>query len=123
MKKTPHATAGADTTPHLVPRVDVVEDPAGITLLADLPGVKKDGLDIRVDGSTLSLEGAFAPDTPPASELAFAEVRASRYRRSFTLSKELDTSAIDAQLKDGVLKLRIPKLAAVQPRHIEVRVG
>lgn len=113
----------ADTTPSLLPRVDVVEDPAGITLLADLPGVKKDGLDIQVDGTTLSLEGTVALDTPAAFDPAFSEVRASRYRRSFTLSKELDTSGIDAQLKDGVLRLRIPKLATVQPRHIEVRVG
>lgn len=123
MKNSPNTANGADTAPHLLPRVDVLEDNAGITVLADLPGVKKDGLDIRVDGTTLSLEGAVALDLPSTFDPAYAEVRASRYRRSFTLSKELDTSAIDAQLKDGVLKLRIPKLAAVQPRHIEVRVG
>lgn len=116
-------TTPADTTVCLLPRVDVVEDSAGITLLADLPGVRKDGLDIQVEGTTLSLEGKVAVDTSAEVDPAFAEVRASRYRRSFTLSKELDTSGIDAQLKDGVLRLRIPKLAAVQPRHIEVRVG
>lgn len=111
------------STAYLVPRVDVVEDSNGITLLADLPGVKKDGLDIKVDGTTLSLEGAVALDAPPSIDAVFAEVRASRYRRSFTLSNELDTAAIDAQLKDGVLKLRIPKVAEAQPRRIEVRVG
>ncbi|OYU00458.1 MAG: heat-shock protein [Burkholderiales bacterium PBB1] len=116
-------TTPADTTVCLLPRVDVVEDTAGITLLADLPGVKKDELDIQVQGTTLSLEGKVSIDTPTAFDPAFAEVRAARYRRSFTLSKELDTSGIDAQLKDGVLRLRIPKLAAMQPRHIEVRVG
>lgn len=110
-------------TAYLVPRVDVVEDSNGITLLADLPGVKKDGLDIKVDGATLSLEGAVALDAPQTLDAVFAEVRASRYRRSFTLSNELDTTAIDAQLKDGVLKLRIPKVAEAQPRRIEVRVG
>lgn len=111
------------STAYLVPRVDVVEDSNGITLLADLPGVKKDGLDIKVDGATLSLEGAVALDAPQTLDAVFAEVRASRYRRSFTLSNELDTAAIDAQLKDGVLKLRIPKVAEAQPRRIEVRVG
>ena len=119
MNSTPNRTSSTDTTPHLLPRVDVVEDSAGITLLADLPGVRKDGLDIQVEGTILRLEGQVAIDTPTA----FAEVRASRYRRSFTLSQELDTSAIEARLKDGVLKLRIPKLAAMQSRHIEVRVG
>lgn len=121
--KTTATTIPADTTPYLLPRVDVVEDSTGITLLADLPGVKKDGLDIKVDGPTLSLEGTVALDTPLAFDSAFAEVRASRYRRSFTLSNELDTTAIDAQLKDGVLRLRIPKVAEAQPRRIEVRVG
>ena len=113
----------AASTSYLLPRVDVVEDSAGITLLADLPGVSKEGLDIKVDGHTLSLEGAVAWDTPPSPDTAFAEVRASRYRRSFTLSNELDTAAIDAHLKDGVLRLRIPKVADAQPRRIEVRVG
>jgi len=107
----------------MVPQVDVVEDSSGITLLADLPGVKKDGLDIKVDGQTLSLEGTVALDAPQPFDAVFAEVRASRYRRSFTLSNELDSAAIDAQLKDGVLRLRIPKVAEAQPRRIEVRVG
>ena len=122
---TPHtATANRpDTTPYLLPRVDVVEDVAGITLLADLPGVKKEGLDIKVDGPTLSLEGTISPDTVPTTAAGFAEVRAARYLRSFTLSNELDTAAIDAQLKDGVLRLRIPKVAEAQPRRIEVRVA
>ncbi|MEI2678532.1 MAG: Hsp20/alpha crystallin family protein [Burkholderiaceae bacterium] len=111
------------STPFLVPQVDVVEDSSGITLLADLPGVKKDGLDIKVDGQTLSLEGTVALDAPQPFDAVFAEVRASRYRRSFTLSNELDSAAIDAQLKDGVLRLRIPKVAEAQPRRIEVRVG
>ena len=111
------------STTYLLPRVDVVEDSAGITLLSALPGVKKDGLDIKVDGPTLSLEGTVALDTPPAFDPAFAEVRGSRYCRSFMLSNELDTAAIDAQLKDGVLRLRIPTVAEAQPRRIEVRVG
>jgi len=111
------------STPFLVPQVDVVEDSSGITLLADLPGVKKDGLDIKVDGQTLSLEGTVALDAPQPFDAVFAEVRASRYRRSFTLSNELDSAAIDAQLKGGVLRLRIPKVAEAQPRRIEVRVG
>ena len=123
MSNTKQETGAPTATAYLVPRVDVVEDSTGITLLADLPGVRKDGLDIKVDGTTLSLEGAVALNTPQALDAVFAEVRASRYRRSFTLSNELDAAAIDAQLKDGVLRLRIPKVAEAQPRRIEVRVG
>jgi HSP20 family molecular chaperone IbpA len=123
MSDTKPNNASPASTPFLVPQVDVVEDSSGITLLADLPGVKKDGLDIKVDGQTLSLEGTVALDAPQPFDAVFAEVRASRYRRSFTLSNELDSAAIDAQLKDGVLRLRIPKVAEAQPRRIEVRVG
>ncbi|HOX67466.1 MAG TPA: Hsp20/alpha crystallin family protein [Burkholderiaceae bacterium] len=123
MRDTKPNNASPAPTPFMVPQVDVVEDSSGITLLADLPGVKKDGLDIKVDGQTLSLEGTVALDAPQPFDAVFAEVRASRYRRSFTLSNELDSAAIDAQLKDGVLRLRIPKVAEAQPRRIEVRVG
>lgn len=112
----------ADTA-YIVPRVDVIEDSAGITLLADLPGVAKDALDLKVEGTSLTLEGQIKLDTLPGMGAVFAEVRASRYRRAFTLSRELDGAKIDAQLKDGVLKLRIPKLVEAQPRRIEVRAA
>ncbi len=115
------ATTELADTAYLVPRVDVIEDSAGITLLADLPGVAKDALELKVEGTSLTLEGQIKLDTPQGMAALFAEVRASRYRRAFTLSRELDSAAIDAQLKDGVLKLRIPKLAEAQPRRIEVR--
>jgi len=107
----------------LLPRVDVLEDDAGITLLADLPGVPKDQLELKVEGDALVIEGVMAPLTPETLEPVYAEVRLPRYRRSFTLSRELDTSRIDANLKDGVLTLRIPKQAHAQPRRISVQVG
>ena len=106
-----------------LPRVDVLEDPAGITLLADLPGVTKDGLELKVDGDTLLIEGEVATAMPPQLQSAYAEVRVPRYRRAFTLSRELDTSRIEASLKDGVLNLRIPKQEHARPRRISVQVG
>ena len=116
------STTSQDTRA-LLPRVDVLEDGAGITLLADLPGVPKDQLALKVEGDTLVIEGVMAPLTPETLEPVYAEVRLPRYRRSFTLSRELDTSRIDANLKDGVLTLRIPKQAHAQPRRISVQVG
>lgn len=110
-------------TPALLPRVDVFEDSAGITLLADLPGVPKDKLALRVEGDTLQVEGEIAPETPENMEAVYAEVRLSRYLRAFTLSAELDNSAINARFNDGVLTLRIPKHAHAQPRKIEVKVA
>jgi HSP20 family protein len=116
------AQGSQDDSRHLVPRVDVHEDDTGISLLADLPGVPKDQLAIEIDGETLTLEGRVAQDTPEGLQPAYAEVRVPRYRRAFTLSRELDTSRIEANLKDGVLTLRIPKQAHAQPRRIEVQV-
>ena len=106
----------------LLPRVDVLEDGAGITLLADLPGVPKDQLELKVEADTLVIEGVMASFTSEKLEPVYAEVRLPRYRRSFTLSRELDASRIEANLKDGVLTLRIPKQAHAQPRRISVQV-
>lgn len=110
-------------TQAMTPRVDVLEDETGITLLADMPGVLRDSLEIKVEHDSLSIEGTVSAATPQAMEATYAEVRVPRYRRSFTLSRELDSGRIEAQLKDGVLKLRIPKQEQAQPRRISVKVS
>jgi HSP20 family protein len=107
----------------VLPRVDVYEDESGITLLADLPGVPRDNLELKVEGDTLWVEGTVQPHTPEGLEPVYAEVRVPRFRRSFTLSRELDTSKVDANLKDGVLTLRIAKQQHAQPRRIEVQAS
>jgi HSP20 family molecular chaperone IbpA len=109
--------------PTMVPRVDVLEDETGITLLADLPGVPRESLEIHVEGESLTIEGAVTAATPEAMEAAYAEVRVPRYRRTFTLSRELDGGRIEAQLKDGVLRLRIPKQEHAQPRRVSIKVA
>jgi HSP20 family protein len=107
----------------LMPRVDVIEDDTGISIQADLPGVPKENLSLRVEGETLQIEGEISSDAPEGMEAIYAEVQVPRYRRAFTLSRELDTGKIDAALKDGVLTLRIPKAAHAQPRRVEVKAG
>lgn len=106
----------------LLPPVDVVEDASGITLFADLPGVPKDRLNLHLEADSLTIEGEVALETPEGMESGFAEVRLPRYRRVFTLSKELDSEKAAAEFKNGVLKLRIPKAEHVQPRKIEIKV-
>lgn len=112
-----------DETRAVLPPVDVFEDDKGITLLADLPGVPRDRLELKLEGDSLTIEGGVQPSTPDGLEALYAEVRVPRFRRSFTLSRELDTGRIDASLKDGVLTLRIPKQAHAQPRRIPVSAG
>ena len=107
----------------VLPAVDVFEDASGITLLIDMPGVPKDKLELKVEGDSLLVEGNAQPQTPPELEPIYAEVRVARFSRHFTLTRELDTTKIDANLKDGVLKLRIPKQEHVKPKRIAVNAG
>lgn len=103
------------------PPVDIWEDKEGITLCADMPGVSKDRLNLRIDGTNLIVEGQVQFELPEKAEALYADVRSSLYRRSFALSGELETAKIEASLKDGVLTVRIPKRAELRPRKIEVQ--
>ena len=107
----------------LLPDVDVWEDAAVITLTADLPGVSNKGLSVRVDNDTLLVDGDATLDMPEGMEAVYAEVRTPHFRRSFALSRELDSARIDAKLKDGVLTITIPKAETAKPHRIEVRSG
>ena len=104
------------------PPVNVFEGAEGITLEADMPGVSKDRLQLRVDKESLLIVGDVHVAMPEGMEALYADVGATRFSRSFALSRELDTEKIDASIKDGVLSLRIPKRSEVKPRKIEVRV-
>jgi HSP20 family protein len=121
---TPSAAASPrEESAALWPPVDVIEDATGITLYADLPGVPKDRLIVHVEGDNLSIEGEMALPAIEGLEPTHVELNTPRYRRVFTLSKELDAAQVNAEFAQGVLKLRIPKAAHAQPRRIEVRVG
>ena len=107
----------------MLPPVDVIEDAAGITLYADLPGVPKDKLGVRVEGDTLTIEGELQLPVSANLEATHAEIRQPRYQRAFTLGQELDRDKVVAEFRNGVLKLHVPKAEHVKPRRIEVEVG
>jgi HSP20 family protein len=107
----------------LLPPVDVIEDSGGITLRADLPGVPKDQLGLHVESDSLTIEGDMSVATPEGMQASYAEVSVPRFRRVFTLSKELDTAKVSAEFKHGVLTLRIPKAEHAQPRKIDIKVA
>lgn len=104
----------------LRPTVDIYEDSAGITVKADMPGVSRDRLDVQVDGNNLTMEGQSAIHMPEGMEALYADVNATRFRRSFTLSNELEADTISAEMNNGELTLRLPKRAEVRPRKIEI---
>jgi len=117
--KNPSVARDAESS--LRPPVDIFENSEGITLYADMPGVSKERLTIHVDRETLTIEGAAAIEMPEGMEPLYADIRSTRYRREFSLSSELDSEHVSASLKDGVLRIHIPKRAEVRPRKIEVR--
>lgn len=111
----------ADGISVLRPPVDIYETAEGITLLADLPGVAKEQLNLRVEGTNLLVEGTIGIAPQERMTGLYAEVRSTVYRRNFGLSNELETEKIEATLNDGTLTVRIPKRAELRPRRIEVQ--
>ncbi|ATF84885.1 MULTISPECIES: Hsp20/alpha crystallin family protein [Burkholderia] len=109
--------------PAVTPAVDIVEDSEGITLWADLPGVSKAGLDLRVHDNRLTIDAQVSLPQTEGLRLQHAEWRAPRYLRSFVVSPHFDTARIEANLRDGLLTLRIPRRAEALPRKIEVATG
>jgi HSP20 family protein len=107
----------------LLPAVDIVEDAEGITLWLDLPGVPREKLDVQVHDDNLYIEAEAVLPVPTDLKLHHAEVRVPCYSRGFTLSPDFDTKKIDANLKDGVLKVTIPRHERARPRRIEVQAG
>jgi HSP20 family protein len=117
------ATQAARPEALLLPPVDVIENGTGIILYADLPGVSKDTLSVHVEADTLTIEGRLSLAVPEGLEVSHAEVSLPGYRRTFTLSRELDTTKVSAEFKQGLLTLRIPKAESAQPRKIAVSVA
>ncbi|PXX96241.1 Hsp20/alpha crystallin family protein [Halomonas sp. LBP4] len=109
--------------PAMLPPVDIYEEDNALHLLADLPGVKRESLSIEVDNNVLSLEGEIQVDMPEGISATYAEVRAQRFARRFTLSHEIDGEAIEARVEDGVLHLVLPKKDSHRTRRIEVQAA
>lgn len=107
----------------LRPLVTIIEEESGFTLTAELPGVPKENVKVQVENHILTLEGEILLQIPEQMESTHAEVSTAKYKRAFTLSRELDSSKIEASQRDGVLTLHIPKAEHAQPRKIEVQVG
>jgi HSP20 family protein len=109
--------------PVFTPAVDIFETEKEITLLADLPGVGSDDLNIDLRDNVLTLTGDVSPWEGAEEEDLLIEYEIGRYFRQFTLSEVIDQDKIDAQLNDGVLRLTLPKVEKATPRKISVKAG
>lgn len=106
------AESGAERTRArlaFVPRTDICETEDAVVLVADMPGVMKDNVDISLENDTLTINGYVEPERPEGYGLMYAEYRIGDFQRSFTISNRIDRDNIEASLKDGVLRVRLPK--------------
>ncbi|MCS7167554.1 MAG: Hsp20/alpha crystallin family protein [Gemmatales bacterium] len=104
------------------PRVDVVETADELTLYADLPGVRPEDVDIRFENGELTIHGKVTP-RPTTGEFLLQEYGVGDFYRTFTISEEIDSDKITAELKQGVLILHLPKREAVKPKRITVKTA
>ena len=105
------------------PAVDIFETETAITVLADMPGVRADGLGIDLQKNVLSIEGRVTPAGGQNEQFLRREYETGSFRREFRLTNLIDQDKIDATIGDGVLRLTLPKAEAARPRKIEVRAG
>ena len=107
--------------PVYTPDVDIFETDSGITLLADMPGVKSENLTIDLREDVLTLSADVEPYIGENEQVVAMEYGLGRYFRQFNLSEVIDQARIEANLSDGVLRLSLPKVEKATPRKIEVR--
>ncbi len=106
-----------------IPRADIYETKDGIIILADVPGADENSLEITVEKNVLTIYASVEPEQPEGYSLIYQEYGVGDYERSFILSNQVDRNKIEATVKDGVLRLALPKAAEAQSRKISVRAG
>jgi HSP20 family molecular chaperone IbpA len=121
VKKDEEALENVSERPSVRPPVDIYENREEYLVVADLPGVNSDNLDINLDADRLTLTGKTVSDTP--GEVVEREYRMFDYARTFQLPNVVDREKVSAELRNGVLTLHLPKVDAVKPRRIEVKAG
>ena len=105
--------------PFFVPNVDIFEDNDNLVLLADMPGVSKDNVDIRIEDGQLRIQGKVSKETP--GDYVLSEYSIGNYYSNFALSIIIDQSSIQASMKNGVLRIVLPKSDKSKPRKITIK--
>jgi len=106
-----------------IPRSDIYELDDQIVIVADVPGVDENSIDVRIEKNILTINALVDPALPQGYSLSFAEYEVGDFQRSFRLSDEIDRKKIQASVKDGVLRLYLPKAKEALMRKISVKAG
>src|SRR5215467_6695130 len=108
------------TKSYVTPEVNILENKDGYVLEAEMPGVNKDGLEITLEGTEISIVGRRRDEQPISGTALFQESTNADYRRVFELDPAIDTSKVSARMDQGILTLTLPKSERVKPRRISV---
>jgi HSP20 family molecular chaperone IbpA len=122
--RAPSAAETQETTlraPTFRPNVDVIESADAFMIQADVPGATAESIDVQVEGRTLTLRAAVAQRSRSGARQIIREYGVGDFERTFRLGDGVDTSNVGAELRNGVLTLRLPKAQAAQPRKISVQ--
>jgi len=103
------------------PAVDIIEGKDDIVVIADMPGVDEKSVDVTLEKETLTIYGKVEPEIPENHRLSYSEYGVGDYQRAFTLSDEINREKIQATVKNGVLKLILPKAESVKTRKIPIK--
>ena len=119
--QTPEKGERTRTTPVYIPRADIFETEGQVIVIADMPGVSESSVDITLEKNTLTIRGQVEPESNPEYTLSYAEYGVGDYERSFVLSNKIDQERIEASVKNGVLRLLLPKQEEAKARKIQVK--
>ncbi|MFN0060835.1 MAG: Hsp20/alpha crystallin family protein [Planctomycetota bacterium] len=114
------AGANFENQPHYSPAVDVLENADGVTLHLDMPGVAREDLEVSLEYGALTVRGIARPRSRVGMRRVLEESLPGVFERTFRVSNVIDSAGINADLKDGVLSLRLPRAAETRPRKIVV---
>ena len=119
----PEAGERTRTNPVYIPRADIFETEGQVSIIADMPGVSEESIDITLEKNTLTIRGYVEAENFAGYTLSYAEYGVGDYERSFVLSEKIDQEHIEASVKNGVLRLLLPKQEEAKARRIQVKTG
>ncbi|MBN2297302.1 MAG: Hsp20/alpha crystallin family protein [Deltaproteobacteria bacterium] len=116
-------TEKTKNTATYIPNVDISETKESLVIFADIPGATEDSIQVTLDNDILTIDARVAPETINAHKLTYREYGVGDYSRAFTINESIDREKIEAKIKDGVLRIVLPKAEAAKPKTIPIHKG
>lgn len=119
----PHGSERTQARKIYVPLVDIVETGEALLLVSEMPGVDQNGVDVVIEKNILTIRGKVSDHVPAGFKLGYDEYGLGDYERTFTIPNEINRDAVEATMKDGVLRLTLPKVKPAAAKKVAVVAG